>query len=56
MNPEEAAAKAQAILDSYDWDPEATHSELDGLLCEIAEQHGYSRLVEIFTESERWYS
>lgn len=46
--------KAKEIIKSNDI--EVVHAQLDGLLCDLLEQHGHTELVQIFRDAEKWYA
>lgn len=56
ITPKEATEKAKKIVEKDFHDPEVSHQELDGLLCEVLESAGYGELVEVFRESAKWYA
>ena len=37
-------------------DEELCHIELDNLLCELLEELGFKEIVDVFKNSEKWYS
>lgn len=56
MSPEIFEIKMKELVDKYGHDPEALHIEMDGLMCQVLEEHGYNAGVEIFEDSDIWYS
>lgn len=39
-----------------DYDYEISHARADGLMCDVLQQFGYEKGVEIFENMGKWYS
>ena len=46
--------RMKAIVEETDI--EKRHHKMDDIMCEILEELGYSEIVKIFVDSEKWYS
>lgn len=68
MTPDEFAEKMRELIEKHTHeieffgkdtpylDPEECHPEMDHLLCEVLTQLGYGEGVEIFRNTQKWYS
>lgn len=53
-DPDEFAQKMKDIFERGD--TETDHSAADGLMSDLLDKLGYSKAVDIFWSSERWYA
>lgn len=56
MSPENFEMKMKELVDRHGSDREALHSDMDDLMCQVLKEHGYVAGVEIFENSDKWYS
>lgn len=56
MNPEEFKILMKQIHDDFSGDPEAFHAVADDLMCGVLTKLGYHEGVEIFQNTDKWYS
>jgi len=56
ITPADFEKMMQEIKDDYGGDEEAVHMKMDKLMCEVLKQQGYSSGVEIFENTDTWYS
>lgn len=53
---ETAAVPVAKVVKEYRNDPEAGHSKLDDLLCEVLLEQGSYNLVKMYEDVEKWYA
>ena len=56
MSPENFEMKMKEFVDKHGHDRDALHSAMDDLMCQVLKEHGYNAGVEIFENSDIWYS
>ncbi len=57
MTPSDFAKEMAVIAHPGNgYDPEATHSQADDLLCEMLRQLGYGAGVIVFKDMDKWYA
>ena len=53
MTPEEFA---KAMKKASDYDEEDAHSKMDGIMADLLRQLGYGEGIDIFENTNKWYS
>lgn len=59
MSPQEFEEKMQDIYNFYEiknGDTEASHLQMDGLMCEVLSSLGYEEGVKFFERACKWYA
>lgn len=56
ITPEEFYQKMIEIRKTKGFDEEDIHRDMDDLLCETLKQLGYSKGVEVFEDTHKWYA
>lgn len=58
MTPEEFKSKMEEFVKDYErYEDEAeTHINMDGLMCQVLSDLGYSEGVDIFCKQDKWYN
>ena len=56
MTPEDFELKMKTLLTTHGDNTEALHIEMDRLMCKVLSQLGYEKGVEVFKNTELWYS
>lgn len=56
MNPEEFYEKMLQLKNDFGGDEEEVHINMDNLICELLSTLGYGDGVDVFDETNKWYS
>ena len=54
--PEEFYENMLAIKEFFDDNPESVHINFDEYICEVLKSYGFHKGVEVFENTEIWYS
>ena len=55
MTPDEAVEAINKIIADSRGDQELSHYAADVLLCDILSELGYTKLIEIYNNMDKWY-
>ena len=56
MTPEQFEAEMKSIATDYAHDTEGAHGRADDLLCEVLNERGFTKGVQIFEDMPKWYA
>ncbi len=56
ISPEEFYQKMLKIKEDKEYDKEGVHREMDDLVCEVLESLGYEKGINVFNDTDKWYS
>ena len=56
MLAEEFRRQMEQLVEEFEGDTEALHSEMDNLMCKVLISLGYREGVKIFEDTDKWYS
>lgn len=55
MSPSQFEKEMRKIHDNDDFDTEDKHRYMDNLMAEVLKELGYSKGIQIFVDTDKWY-